>query len=65
MNEANDNLVIETSDDILEDTNEKCFMICTVLCSNFQIPEYSVTRCTHEVRFIRQKKKCDVPLKFF
>ena len=26
---------------------------------------YSVTRCTHEVRFIRQKKKCDVPLKFF
>ena len=26
---------------------------------------YSVTRCTHEVRFIGQKKKCDVPLKFF
>ena len=26
---------------------------------------YSVTRCTHEVRFIRQKKKCDVPPKFF
>ena len=40
VNEANDNLVIETSDDILEDTNEKCFMICTVLCSNFQIPEF-------------------------
>ena len=26
---------------------------------------YSVTRCTNEVRFIRQKKKFDVALKFF
>ena len=26
---------------------------------------YSVTQCTHEAGFIRHKKKCDVPLKFF
>ena len=38
MNEANDNLVIETSDDILEDTNEKCFMISTL----FQLPNTRV-----------------------
>ena len=38
VNEANDNLVIETSDDILEDTNEKCFIICTL----FQLPNTRV-----------------------
>ena len=36
MNEANDNLIIERSDEILEDTNEKYFMICTL----FQTPKF-------------------------
>ena len=35
--------------------------ICNKSCNT----TYSVTRCTNEVKFIRQKKKFDVALKFF
>ena len=36
-----------------------------ILLEHFTNIYYSVTRCTNEVRFIRQKKKFDVALKFF
>ena len=42
VNEANDNLIIERSDEILEDTNEKYFMICTL----FQTPKFLVEYVT-------------------